>query len=145
MIEETVRELAQARAWLEADKEYKRRLVEVFEQSKEYQIALADIERNAAHVERLENTLRAEALGQYANDNNKSGTGYKVKNVTRVELADESRLKPWLLTNFTPALKIDTKAVEKAAKAGSLPPELATVSEEPQVYIDADLSQFLKE
>lgn len=46
MIEETIRELVQARAQLEADKEYKRTLLEAFEQSEEYQIAQDDLRSN---------------------------------------------------------------------------------------------------
>ena len=53
-------------------------------------------------------------------------------------------MKTWCLTNFTPALKVDTKAVETAAKNGNIPADLVRVEEQPQVYIDSDLSQFLE-
>ena len=40
---------------------------------------------------------------------------------------------------------VDTKAVETAAKNGNIPADLVRVEEQPQVYIDSDLSQFLEE
>ena len=39
---------------------------------------------------------------------------------------------------------VDTKAVETAAKNGNIPADLVRVEEQPQVYIDSDLSQFLE-
>ena len=74
-ITDTVKALAQARDNAGQFAIKRKALLEEFTSSLEYTEAM-DIEREAAAlVERLENTLRAEALGQYANDNNKSGTG----------------------------------------------------------------------
>ena len=140
---DTVKALAQARDDAEQYSIKRKALLEAFTSSLEYTEAM-DIEHEAAAlVERLENTLRAEALGQYTNDNNKSGTGYKIKTVKHIEIPDPEKVKAWCLTNFTPALKVDTKAVETAAKSGSIPADLVRVEDQPQVYIDSDLSQFL--
>ena len=139
----TIKALAEARKEAEQASAKRKAMLEAFKNSPEYQEAVALEETDAALVERLENTLRAEALGQYTNDNNKSGTGYKIKTVKHIEIPDPEKVKAWCLTNFTPALKVDTKAVETAAKSGSIPADLVRVEDQPQVYIDSDLSQFL--
>ena len=47
--------------------------------------------------------------------------------------------------NFTPALKLNEAVLKAAAKNGTVPAEIVTVIEQPKVYIDSDLSQFLGE
>ena len=145
MTDTTIKSLAIARKGAEQTSTKRKAMLEAFKNSPEYQEAVALEEADAALVERLENTLRAEALGQYASDNNKTGTGYKIRTVKHIEIPDPEKVKAWCLTNFTPALKVDMKAVETAAKNGSIPADLVRVEEQPQVYIDSDLSQFLEE
>ena len=142
-ITDTVKALAQARDNAGQFAIKRKALLEEFTSSLEYTEAM-DIEREAAAlVERLENTLRAEALGQYANDNNKSGTGYKIKSDTAVDIPDTHAAINWAKSNFTPALKLDEKVLKAAAKNGQVPAEIATVTEQPKVYIDSDLSKYL--
>ena len=141
----TIKALAEARKEAEQASAKRKAMLDAFQNSDDYQAVSESAKLWNAQVERLENTLRAEALGQYANDNNKSGTGYKIKTVKHFEIPDPEKVKAWCLTNFTPALKVDTKAVETAAKNGSIPADLVRVEEQPQVYIDSDLSQFLEE
>ena len=139
----TIKALAEARREAEQASAKRKAMLEAFKNSSEY-LEVVDAETFETDlVERLENTLRAEALGQYTNDNNKSGTGYKIKTVKRIEIPDPEKVKTWCLINFTPALKVDTKAVETAAKNGNIPADLVRVEDQPQVYIDSDLSQFL--
>ena len=139
----TLKALAFARQKAEQASAKRKAMLEAFKNSPEY-LEVVDAETFETDlVERLENTLRAEALGQYTNDNNKSATGYKIKTVKHIEIPAPEKVKAWCLTNFTPALKVDTKAVETAAKSGSIPADLVRVEDQPQVYIDSDLSQFL--
>lgn len=145
MIEETIRQLAQARAQLEVDKAYKKSLIELLEATEEYQIAQADLSLSADRVERLENTLRAEALGQYEADHNKTGHGYKIKTETAVTIPDTQKAVEWCKGNFTPALKLNESILKTAARNGTVPAEIATVTEQPKVYIDSDLSDYIKE
>ena len=51
----------------------------------------------------------------------------------------------WCLRNYTPALKVDVKEIEKAAKKNNVPSNLATVTDEPKIYIASDLSKYDKE
>ena len=139
----TIKALAEARKEAEQASAKRKAMLDAFQNSDDYQAVSESAKLWNAQVERLENTLRAEALGQYANDNNKSGTGYKIKTVKRIEIPDPEKVKTWCLINFTPALKVDTKAVETAAKNGNIPADLVRVEDQPQVYIDSDLSQFL--
>ena len=140
----TIKALAEARKEAEQASTKRKAMLDAFQNSDDYQAVSESAKLWNAQVERLENTLRAEALGQYENDNNKSGTGYKIKTVKHIEIPDPEKVKAWCLTNFTPALKVDMKAVETAAKNGSIPADLVRVEEQPQVYIDSDLSQFLE-
>ena len=139
----TIKALAEARREAEQASAKRKAMLDAFKNSPEYVEVVYAETYETDLVERLENTLRAEALGQYANDNNKSGTGYKIKTVKRIEIPDPEKVKTWCLINFTPALKVDTKAVETAAKNGNIPADLVRVEDQSQVYIDSDLSQFL--
>jgi hypothetical protein len=62
---------------------------------------------------------------------------------TTAEIVDEIATRAWCITNFTPALKLDTKMIEKAAKDGTIPAELVKITTEPSAYIDSDLSGYL--
>ena len=90
--------------------------------------------------------LKEEAISAYGVDLDKKPEhgGYEIKMSTVVTLMDEPHLREWLFENFRPALKVDTKVVEKAAKDGTIPAEFAEVKEEPKVYVKSDLSSFLE-
>ena len=62
-----------------------------------------------------------------------------VKMFTVVEIPDELKAKEWCIAHFTPALKLDSKVFEKAAKDGNIPAELATVSKEARAQIATKL------
>lgn len=62
-----------------------------------------------------------------------------VKNFTVVKIPDEAKAREWCMTNFRPALKLDAKTFEKAAKDGTVPTELATVSTEARAQIATKL------
>lgn len=66
--------------------------------------------------------------------------GVKVKKFKVVEIADENKAREWCFTNFRPALKLDTKAFEKASKDGNIPHELATVKDEYRAEIATKLA-----
>ena len=68
-----------------------------------------------------------------------------MKMVSKVEIPDLMAVKEWCLRNYTPALKVDVKEIEKAAKRNNVPSNLATVTDEPKIYIASDLSKYDKE
>ena len=91
-----------------------------------------------------EDKVRADAQEAYqADPKNKKQRGVSIKIFKVATITDENKARQWCITNFTPALKLDTKAFEKAAKEGTVPAELATVTDEPRAQIDTDLSAFL--
>ena len=62
-----------------------------------------------------------------------------VKMFTVVSIPNELAAKTWAIDNFTPALKLDTKVFEDAAKKGNIPAEIATVQKEPRAQIATKL------
>ena len=142
---DTINKLARARQEAEQASAKRKAMLEAFKNSPEYAEATWIETQTAELVERLENTLRAEALGQYENDKSKSGNGYKIKNETIVSIPDTQAAIHWCKENFTPALKLNEAVLKTAAKNGTVPAEIVTVIEQPKVYIDSDLSQFLEE
>lgn len=62
-----------------------------------------------------------------------------VKMFTVVSIPNELAAKTWAISNFTPALKLDTKVFEDAAKKGNIPAEFATVQKEPRAHIATKL------
>ena len=62
-----------------------------------------------------------------------------VKMFTVVNIPNELAAKTWAISNFTPALKLDTKVFEDAAKKGNIPAEIATVQKEPRAQIATKL------
>ena len=112
----TIQELAQLRKDLEEVKANMNIELAKFQANKDWQ----DMQLARAGIEEAiritEEVVRDEAIAAYK--------------------ADE--------TNFTPALKLNTAMFEKAAKAGTIPAELAKVDTEPRAQIDSDLSKFLE-
>lgn len=62
-----------------------------------------------------------------------------VKWFSVVDIPNELAAKTWAISNFTPALKLDTKVFEDAAKNGNIPAEIATVQKEPRAQIATKL------
>lgn len=62
-----------------------------------------------------------------------------VKMFNVVEIYDELKAKEWCIDHFTPALKLDGKVFEKAAKDGNIPADLVKVFKEPRAQIATKL------
>lgn len=62
-----------------------------------------------------------------------------VKMFSIVQISDEQKAKEWCIDHFTPALKLDAKTFEKAAKDGNIPADLATVTKEARAQIATKL------
>ena len=113
--------------------------------SKPENSALTVAEREAKEAwQKADDELRQASLDQYERDGEKKCEGYEIKLVKVVEIKDPQKAFAWCLSNFTPALKLDTRMFEKAVKDGTIPTELAKVKDEPKVYVDKDLGLFLR-
>lgn len=98
-----------------------------------------------ADIERLSEDIKLEALEEFNGTKNKKPfDGVEIKVFTVVNITDERKAREWCMQNFRPALKLDVKVFEKAAKDGNVPDELAKVELEPRAQIAADLSTYLK-
>lgn len=98
-----------------------------------------------AEIERLTEEIRMKALEEFNGTNNKHPFGgVQIKFFTVVTIHDEGKAREWCLNNFRPALKLDTKVFEKAAKDGTIPDDLVKVEAEPRAQIATDLSEYLK-
>jgi hypothetical protein len=69
----------------------------------------------------------------------------EIKMVNTVKIVDPALVKEWCIHNFTPALKLDEKMVEKQAIAGNIPNALVNVTPEAKAFIASDLSKFLND
>lgn len=98
-----------------------------------------------ASVERLENELRELILPTFDPDKGKKFNGYGFRETVKIDIPDEKQALSWCLTNFTPALSLNKKIFNAAAKQGTIPDELATVKTELTVTIATNLSNFITE
>lgn len=107
----------------------------------EYQKLKSELELAKAMLAQCEEGVRSEAL--WAESVGKElPKGVQVQNWKKATVIDAEALKKWCLSNFTPALSIDTKKVEKEAKAGNIPAELVEVNEVKKAKIATDLSEY---
>jgi hypothetical protein len=114
-----------------------------FKATPEYQ-RLLNLERMTASLEEQADTdFREYAITDYQVEGLKHASAYDIAIGHTVIILDEGAAIRWSITNFTPALALRKKVFEDAAKAGTIPSELATVKDEPQVRIHADLSAWL--
>jgi len=137
-IEQLLDQLKEAREESAAARKAKQAIIEAAQETIEYQ--RADEATNAADelITRLEAKIKQQALGLHELCA-ELPERVAVKMFTVVNVPDELKAKNWCIAHFTPALKLDGKVFEKAAKDGNIPPELATVSKEPRAQIATKL------
>lgn len=137
-LERNLNELAKARETAEAVKLAKREMIENVQKSDDF-MNLDTLDREgSALIAELESSIRAAALALHGNSCELPAR-VTVKNFTVVTITDEGKAREWCLTNFRPALKLDTKTFEKAAKDGTVPADLATVTKEARAQIATKL------
>ena len=144
---DTIKALAKARQFEELTKKAKQDAVAEFEASPFYQALMVQAADAQKDVIMFTEQLKEEAVSQYGVDLDKKPEhgGYEIKMSSKVIMHNEEPvIREWCFENFRPALKLDMKVVEKAAKDGNLPPDMSSVVEEPKVYVKSDLSGFLE-
>jgi hypothetical protein len=144
---EQLKKLHEARQRLLAAKDAQAALLEKLYNTDSWVKAEGEKQKATDDIETLEGELKAHFLAEFKKTLNKAPyQGIQVKEFPVTECTyDPKRAHTWCLSNFTPALKLDTKAFEKAAADGTVPDDIATVTvtKEPRVQIAADLSKFL--
>jgi hypothetical protein len=137
-LERNLNLLAKARESAEALKLAKREMIENVQQSDDF-MKLDILSREGdALITELESSIRAAALALHA-EFCELPSRVTVKNFTVVTISDEAKAREWCLTNFRPALKLDAKTFEKAAKDGTVPADLATITKEARAQIATKL------
>ena len=140
MLDKLLEDLKVSRQRAERARAEKTELVQKFQQTPEYTSLDLELKFADEAKDRLENELRQFALNQYLDDNNKHPhPKIEIKIFKFVDILNEGAAREWCFLNFRPALKLDTKAFEKAAKDGNIPPDLAALREEPRVLISSVL------
>lgn len=137
-IEQLLDQLKEARDRAETARESKRVIIEAAQSTTEYQIADENAQTADEKITQLEAKIKQQALGLHELCA-ALPERVAVKMFTVVNVPDELKAKDWCIAHFTPALKLDGKVFEKAAKDGNIPPELATVSKEPRAQIATKL------
>ena len=137
-LEKQLDELAQARARAEAVAQLKRDILDVAKKSEAFRKAEAAGLTADEIVAAREAIISDNTLALYLADFELPDR-VAVKNFTVVAILDELKAKEWCIAHFTPALKLDSKVFEKAAKDGHIPAELATVTKEPRAQIATKL------
>jgi hypothetical protein len=121
---------------------------QVLAETEQYQF-LQKQKDNLAEANRLVTTLdaavRKAALDDFkTNGSKKLFAGIQVKMVTKVTLYTD-KVREWALEHMPELLVLDAKAATKIASTGKWGLDMATISKEPQVNIDKDLSIYLAE
>jgi hypothetical protein len=121
-----------------------RRLAAEFEASEGYRALQEKANKSANIIEITVAEINDISLSAFEMDGNKNPWPViAIKEFDVVTIPNDAAAREWCFTNFRPALKLDTRAFEKAAKDGNVPAELATVTKEPRVQIASDLSKYL--
>lgn len=105
---------------------------------------IATIKAEATYVAELETALKADALALHAiTKATKPAPGVEVKSYKVVDIGPGAL--EWARKSNVALVpeSLDVKALEKIAKATPLPPEVATVREEPGVTLASDLDAAL--
>jgi len=92
-----------------------------------------------AAITQLEIEIRAEAVDVFKAGTKQPHEKVKIEMHTIVKPYNEANAREWCFTNFRPALSLDTKAFEKAAKNGQIPENIAETDTEPQAKIASKL------
>jgi hypothetical protein len=145
---ELLKGLAKARQLEELTKKAKQDAVAEFEASPFFQALQFNHAEAVAKTLELTEQLRSDGLDIYNLDGEKkpSHGGFEIKVGKKIVFnVDPNVIRDWCFDNFRPALKLDFKKVEDAAKSGDLPTDFSSVEDEPKVYIKTDLSKFLEE
>lgn len=147
-IEQKLAKLAEARAERDEAKLAAKNELEFFVNNDEdYVRAAKRAQRQSEIVEELEAEVKDWAIAHFDGTNKAVHPKVTIKSfdVTKVTY-DPTRAHAWCLTNFTPALKLDTKTFEKAALSGTIPAEVVTVTPEKEnrAQIATDLSEYLE-
>jgi hypothetical protein len=144
-MDEQIKKLAKLRSDLAAAKVEKVAFLENMQKDGEYIRIMGNVKDLEQLVMDLETTIKDQAVETFTQTGNKAPTdGVKIKMYTTVRINDEGRAREWCLHNFTPALKLDVKTIEKAVKDKTVPEDLAETADEPRATIATDLDKYLE-
>jgi len=138
IVMDKLQNLKDERMFLAQVREEKRKIIQAAQETDEYKQADGDATTAEQRVTQLEAELREHGLTLY-NADCALPDKLTAKNFTVVKITDPLKAKEWSIAHFTPALKLDEKVFEKAAKDGNIPADLATVEKETHIQIATQL------
>lgn len=142
-MDELIRKLAQARAESAQAREKTNALMEQVKQSPEYIVESTKLETANATIDELTARIKEQAESVFQSSGEKHPhEAVEIKSFDTVSFSkDGDDLRDWCLVKLPGVLRVDMKALEKAAKAGVV--EISNVKKQPKVYIKQDLSGWL--
>lgn len=132
--------LAEERAINATLRDAKRKMIDAVQQSEDYKMADAATAASDEIMTQLEEQIRTMTLGLWT-EQKELPDRVTVKKFQTVKIIDEGEALQWSIRNFTPALQLNKKVFETAAKAGSLPNHIAVVEVEPRAQIATKLDR----
>jgi len=143
---EKLKQLAELRAKLDYANQEKESAKQIVEMTLEWSTYLgvsdaAKIIGNA--IGYLEQEIKEDSVKAFDGTKKRPYDGIEIKAFTITKITDERVARDWAMKNYTPALKLDTKAIEKAGKEGLTPDGLVIVETEYRAQIASDLSAYL--
>jgi len=113
-----------------------------FENSVEFCDIMRQEVEETGHINSIEKQIEQAGMDKYLVDAVKTNPGYVVKETKKVVLKNVEYLREWCIHNFRPALKLDEKMVNDAAKTGAIPQDYFELFNIPQLQISSNLSEF---
>lgn len=141
-LDKKIEELKALRESLEAGKTVAAEMHEALINSRayiDYEDMKAQNKSTDAAITQLENEIRTEAVAVYKAGVRQPHEKVKIENHTIVKPYNEANAREWCFTNFRPALTLDTKTFEKAAKDGQIPSNIVETDTEPRAKIASKL------
>jgi len=143
-----LKQLAEFRAKeaaIEAQKRTAEEMAKSTPQWEEYEKSVSAYAQAASDALALESAIKSEAVESFIGMAiaKKPVDGLEIKAFIVAKITDEKAARDWAMQNYTPALKLDTKAIEKAGKDGMTPDGLVAVTTEYRAQIASDLSAYL--
>lgn len=136
-IDQLLDQLKQQRDQAATMRENKRKIIDQVQKSEAYTYADECQQRAEEQMLILEADIRSMTLAAHSNGE-ELPERVSVKKFQTVSY-DVAAAREWCFTNFRPALKMDDKAFEKAAKDGNVPADIASVSQEYRAQIATKL------
>lgn len=144
---EKLKRLAQLRAKAEAaikEKEDAEATAKSTPQWEAYDEAYRAARTAEDDADKFEFALKGEFVATFDGATKKPYDGVMIEETQTGRITDEAAALKWAMTNYTPAVLLDKRAIEKAAKDGTIKQDWVTVEVGIRAKFATDLSGYLE-